>query len=119
MLHNYQCDKETAIQYEHLQREFISLLIGKKEFYMIYSNAQFGYEGQLVQVEVDLRRGIPAIDIVGLSDGVVRETRERVRSAIKNSGFAFPFASERTLISLSPADLQKEEKCFDLPRFAK
>ena len=82
---------------------------------MIYSNAQFGYEGQLVKVEVDLRSGIPAMDIVGLSDSVIRETRERVRSAIKNSGFAFPFASERTLISLSPVDLQKEEKCFDLP----
>ncbi|MBR6154739.1 MAG: YifB family Mg chelatase-like AAA ATPase [Treponema sp.] len=78
----------------------------------IYSFSPFGYDGSLVNVEVDLRRGIPAVDIVGLADGSVRESRERVRSAIINSGFEFP--SERVLISLSPADLKKEGDGFDL-----
>ena len=79
----------------------------------IYSFSPFGYEGALVTVEVDLRRGIPAIDIVGLADNAVKESRERMRSAIRNSGFDFPM--ERVLISLSPADLKKEGSGFDLP----
>lgn len=79
----------------------------------IYSFSPFGYEGSLVTVEVDLRRGIPAIDIVGLADGAVKESRERMQAAIRNSGFEFP--PERVLISLSPADLKKEGAGFDLP----
>jgi magnesium chelatase family protein len=78
----------------------------------IFSFSPFGYEGALVAVEVDLRRGIPAVDVVGLADGAVRESRERMRSAIRNSGFEFPL--ERVLISLSPADLRKEGAGFDL-----
>lgn len=78
----------------------------------ILSFSPFGYEGSLVRVEVDLRRGIPAVDIVGLADGAVKESRERMRSAIRNSGFDFP--PERVLISLSPADLKKEGAGFDL-----
>ena len=78
----------------------------------IVSFSPFGYEGALVNVEVDLRRGIPAVDIVGLADGAVKESRERMRSAIRNSGFEFP--PERVLISLSPADLRKEGAGFDL-----
>lgn len=80
---------------------------------MIYSFSPFGYEGALVSVEVDLRRGIPAIDIVGLADGAVKESRERMQAAIRNSGFELP--KERVLISLSPADLRKEGAGFDLP----
>lgn len=72
----------------------------------------FGYEGTLVDVEVDLRRGIPAVDIVGLADNAVKESRERMRSAIVNSGLPFP--PERVLINLSPADLKKEGAGFDL-----
>ena len=79
----------------------------------IISFSPFGYEGSLVTVEVDLRRGIPAIDIVGLADGAVKESRERMQAAIRNSGFEFP--PERVLISLSPADLRKEGAGFDLP----
>ena len=78
----------------------------------ILSFSPFGYEGNLVNVEVDLRRGIPAIDIVGLADGAVKESRERMKSAILNSGLTFP--PERVLISLSPADLKKEGAAFDL-----
>ena len=72
----------------------------------IFCFSPFGYEGSLVTVEVDLRRGIPAVDIVGLADSAVKESRERMRSAIRNCGFDFP--PERVLISLSPADLKKE-----------
>ena len=80
---------------------------------MIYSFSPFGYDGSIVSVEVDLRHGIPATDIVGLADSSVKETRERVQSAIRNSGLEYP--NERVLISLSPADLKKEGAGFDLP----
>ena len=79
----------------------------------IYSFNPFGFEGSIINIEVDLRRGIPATDIVGLSDGCVAETRERVRAAIKNQNLEFP--SERVLIALSPCDLKKEGAGFDLP----
>ena len=78
----------------------------------IYSFSPFGYGGSIISVEVDLRHGIPATDIVGISDGAVKEIRERVQSAIRNSGLDYP--SERILISLSPADLRKEGNEFDL-----
>ncbi len=79
----------------------------------IFSFSPFGYEGSLVSVEVDLRRGIPAVDVVGLADGTVKESRERMQAAIRNSCLDFPL--ERVLISLSPADLKKEGAGFDLP----
>ena len=79
----------------------------------IYSFSPFGYEGALITVEVDLRRGVPATDIVGLADSEVKASRERVHAAIRNSGLEYP--SERVLISLSPADLKKEGAGFDLP----
>ena len=72
----------------------------------IFSFSPFGYEGSLVSIETDLRRGIPAYDIVGISDGVVKETRERIRAAISNSGLNLP--PERVLQSFSPADLRKD-----------
>lgn len=78
----------------------------------VYGYSPFGYEGALVTVETDLRHGIPAVDIVGLADGSVKESRERMKAAIKNSGFEFP--QERVLISLVPADLRKEGAGFDL-----
>ncbi len=80
---------------------------------VITSFARVGYEGEIVKVEADLRRGIPAIDIVGLPDGAIREARERIRAAIRNSGFDYP--RERILINLSPASLKKEGSSFDLP----
>lgn len=79
----------------------------------VYSFSPFGYEGSLITVEVDLRMGIPAVDIIGLADSCVSESRERIKEAIKNSGIEFP--QERVLISLSPADLKKEGAGFDLP----
>ena len=80
---------------------------------MIYSFSPFGYDGSIVSVEVDLRHGIPSTDIVGISDGAVKETRERIQYAIRRSGLEYPY--ERVLISLSPADLKKEGAGFDLP----
>ncbi len=71
-----------------------------------------GFEGDIVRVEVDLRRGIPGVDIVGLPDNAVRESRERVRVAVRNSGFLFP--KERVLINLAPAGVRKEGASFDL-----
>ena len=79
---------------------------------MIYSFSPFGHDGCLITIEVDLRSGIPSTDIVGISDGAVKETRERVQIAIRNSGLEYP--SERVLIALSPADLKKEGTGFDL-----
>src|SRR5208337_2944789 len=80
---------------------------------VVSSHAPIGLEGELVSVEVDIRRGLPGIDIVGLPDGAVRESKERVRVAIRNSGFSFP--PERILISLAPAGVRKEGASFDLP----
>ena len=79
---------------------------------MVLTFAKFGYDGALVSVEVDVRNGIPAVDIVGLADGGVREFRERMKAALGASGFAI---DRRVLISLSPADLRKEGANFDLP----
>jgi magnesium chelatase family protein len=79
----------------------------------IYSYASAGFEGNLVEVEVDIRRGIPGLEIVGLPDSAVKEARERVRVAVRNSGFSFP--RDRVLINLSPADVRKEGSGFDLP----
>jgi magnesium chelatase family protein len=80
---------------------------------VVSSHAPIGMEGELVSVEVDIRRGLPGIDVVGLPDGAVRESRDRVRIAIRNSGFVFP--PDRILVSLAPAGVRKEGASFDLP----
>jgi magnesium chelatase family protein len=67
----------------------------------------------LIRVETDIRRGIPGIDISGLAEGAVREARERVRAAFRNSGLAFPL--DRILINLAPAGVRKEGAALDLP----
>ncbi|WP_319562387.1 YifB family Mg chelatase-like AAA ATPase [Marispirochaeta sp.] len=79
----------------------------------IYSYASFGYEGELVTVEVDLRPALPGIEIVGLPDSAIREAKERIRVAIRNSGFEYP--SKRILINLYPAGVPKAGASFDLP----
>ncbi len=73
----------------------------------------FGIDGYIVRVEADSSPGTPAIAIIGLPDRALNEARERVRSAIFNSGFAFP--AGRLLVNLSPADVRKEGPSFDLP----
>jgi len=67
----------------------------------------------LIDVEVDIARGLPSFTIVGLPDTAINESKDRVRSAIKNSGFDFP--SHRITVNLAPADLKKEGPAFDLP----
>lgn len=71
-----------------------------------------GIDGCVVQVETDISSGIPAFEIVGLGDVAVKEAKERVRSAIKNSGFEFPV--KRITINLAPASMRKEGSTFDL-----
>jgi magnesium chelatase family protein len=79
----------------------------------VVSCAVVGLEGELVQVEVDLARGLPSWTLVGLPDAAVREAGERVRSAIRNSGLRFP--PGRFTINLAPADLRKEGPAYELP----
>ncbi len=71
-----------------------------------------GIHGVLVEVETDLSNGLPLVSIIGLPDSAIRESVERVRSAIKNCGFTFP--AQRVTINLAPADLRKEGSAFDL-----
>ena len=79
----------------------------------VYSCAVIGIEGCLVEVETDISNGIPVFDMVGLGGTAVKESRERVRAAVKNSGFDFPI--RRITINLAPADMRKEGSAFDFP----
>ncbi len=72
-----------------------------------------GLDAYPLLIEVDVTKGLPTTIIVGLPDNAIRESKERIRSAIKNSGFKFP--SHRITINLSPADIKKEGPSFDLP----
>ncbi len=78
-----------------------------------YCAALSGLDGNIVTIETDASGGIPRLDIVGLPDASVRESQERVRSAIFNSGFDFP--PRKLVINLAPADLKKEGSQYDLP----
>lgn len=79
----------------------------------VESLAFAGIEGYLVQIEVDLGWGMPSFEIVGLPDLAVRESRDRVRAAIKNSGMEFYY--HRITVNLAPANIKKEGSGFDLP----
>ncbi len=79
----------------------------------VLSSAVLGAEAYLVEVEVDIAMGLPTFNTVGLPDTSVKESRDRVKAAIKNSGFEFP--SRRITVNLAPADIRKEGACFDLP----
>ena len=80
---------------------------------LVLSRAQFGLDAPLVQIEAHLGSGLPGFSIVGLPAPVVRESRERVRSAILNSGYDFP--SGRITVNLAPVELSKEGGRYDLP----
>ena len=80
---------------------------------IVNTRARVGMDAPLVTVEVHLSNGLPAFNIVGLPDAAVRESKERVRSAILNSDFDFP--QRRITINLAPADLPKDGGRFDLP----
>lgn len=77
------------------------------------SGALVGIDGLLVEVEVDVALGLPQFTTVGLPEGAVRESKDRVRSAIKNSGYEFP--ARRITVNLAPADVKKEGSAYDLP----
>ncbi|MGE5530015.1 MAG: YifB family Mg chelatase-like AAA ATPase [Patescibacteria group bacterium] len=79
----------------------------------ISSAAVMGIDGYLVEIEVDLANGLPSFDIVGLADVAVKEARERVRAAIKNSELEFPL--HRITVNMAPADVKKEGAAHDLP----
>lgn len=79
----------------------------------IFGYALSGLEGVLVSVETDVSRGLPAYEIVGLPDTAVKESKERVKSAIKNSALEFP--NHKIVVNLAPAYVKKEGSTFDLP----
>jgi magnesium chelatase family protein len=79
----------------------------------VKSYSVHGITGQDVVIEVDISNGIPAFEIVGLADTAVKESKERVRAAIRNEGFEFPL--RRVTVNLAPADVRKEGSAFDLP----
>jgi magnesium chelatase family protein len=71
-----------------------------------------GIDAYPIDIEVDISRGLPALNLVGLPDSAIKESKERVRSAIKNSGYNWP--AERITVSLAPSGIRKEGACFDL-----
>ena len=79
----------------------------------IQSATTIGIEARPIEIEVDITKGLPAIVIVGLPDAAIRESRDRVRSAIKNSQFEYP--SQKITVNLAPGNVKKEGPCFDLP----
>ncbi|MFH1373996.1 MAG: YifB family Mg chelatase-like AAA ATPase [bacterium] len=79
----------------------------------IISSATLGIDAYAVEVEADIQQQLPSFVTVGLPEGAVRESKERVTAAIKNSDFVFP--SKRVTINLAPADIKKEGSAFDLP----
>lgn len=79
----------------------------------VLSSAVIGIDAYLVEVEVDITRGLPAYTTVGLPETAVKESKERVKSAINNSGYTFP--DDRITVNLAPASIKKEGTGFDLP----
>ncbi len=79
----------------------------------ITSCSVLGIEGWLIQVEVDVASGLPMFSMVGLPDSTVRESKDRVKAAIKNCGYQFP--ARKITVNLAPADIRKEGAGFDLP----
>lgn len=82
-------------------------------FARVRSAALLGVDAYIVEVETDLEFNLPAFAMVGLAEGAVRESRERVTAAIKNTAYSFP--QKRITINLAPADIRKEGSAFDLP----
>lgn len=81
----------------------------------LYSMGLFGMDAFTVEVEADISSGLPSFEVVGLPDAAVKESRDRVRSAMKNCGFEFPLG--RITVNLAPADKRKEGPIYDLPLF--
>ena len=79
----------------------------------VLSSAVFGIDAYVVEVEVDIALGLPAFATVGLPEGAVKESKDRVKAAVKNCGYEFP--PRRITVNLAPADIKKEGAAFDLP----
>jgi len=79
----------------------------------VLAGAPLGIDAYPVEVEVDIAQGLPQFATVGLPEGAVRESKDRIKSAIKNSGYDFP--TRRITINLAPADIRKDGAAFDLP----
>jgi magnesium chelatase family protein len=79
----------------------------------VFSSAVIGIDAYVVEVEVDISQGLPSFATVGLPEGAVRESKDRVKASIKNCGYHFP--SDRITVNLAPADIKKEGSAFDLP----
>ncbi len=79
----------------------------------VYSAIPYGFEGRLISVEGDASRGLPAFNIVGMASQSITESRDRIRSAIRNSNFTFP--RDKITINLAPAELRKSGTSLDLP----
>lgn len=79
----------------------------------VLSGAFLGIDAYLVEVEVDIAFGFPQFSTVGLPEGAVKESKERVKAAVKNCGYDFP--QKRITVNLAPADIRKEGSAFDLP----
>ena len=103
------------------QSKMTDYIAGGKIYYIlpplvhakITSLATVGIDSIIVDIETDIHRGLPNFTVVGLGDAAVQESRERVRSAVKNSGYSFP--STKITASLAPADVRKSGPAFDLP----
>ena len=80
---------------------------------IVKSVALHGLEGFIIDVQVDVSGGIPSLDIIGLPDISIKEAKERVRTAIKNSRYEFP--SRKIIVNLAPATIRKTGSVFDLP----
>ena len=79
----------------------------------VLSSAVIGIDAYLVEVEVDIMQGLPSFTTVGLPEAAVKESKERVKSAIHNSGYSFP--DDRITVNLAPANIKKDGTGFDLP----
>ena len=79
----------------------------------VLSSATLGIDAYIVEVEVDIASGLPSLSTVGLAEGAVRESKDRVKAAVKNAGYDFPI--DRITVNLAPADRRKEGSGFDLP----
>ena len=85
---------------------------GDAVFARIYGAATLGLNGHVIAVETDISNGLPSFDLVGLASTSVKEAKERVRAAVKNSGYEFPM--RRLTVNLAPADLKKDTSGLDL-----
>ena len=79
----------------------------------VNSAALYGIDALRVEVEIDLASGLPQLATVGLPEGAVKESKDRIRAALKNCGYTFP--AKRITINLAPADIKKEGSAYDLP----